>query len=164
MAAPNSNALLRRRRRLFAAAWVMGAVAGLLGLALILSLRWSLERNGNPFNLRLEVSRGRLLAWWFLPDANGATSGFGNVGWNLRGSTWEVPRWLPTARFSPTPTSADAFVSLPLWPFVVAAAYGSFLAARAARRILVPGRCSACGYNTEGLAANSACPECGRAP
>jgi hypothetical protein len=57
------------------------------------------------------------------------------------------------------------FVSIPLWPLILIAAFPSLLMFHVearSRRLVQSNRCPGCAYDRAGIAAGSKCPECGK--
>ena len=77
-----------------------------------------------------------------------------------------LPRffWPRSHAFTFSSDAIDTYVALPLWVPLILVAMPTALAWRIERRIARragDGRCTGCGYDRHGLAAEGVCPECG---
>lgn len=161
----NPTSARRRRRRWRVVSWSCAALALLVLTACPLSHWWHVERNGRPYYFAAELSDSRLLFMWFVWEPDGSRSGFGNVGWNLRRQPQlGPPAWRPRVDLRPAGGASLAYVSLPLWPLVVALAGSAMWAGRRARRTVCDQECTRCGYARAGLRPDDPCPECGASP
>ena len=148
-----------RRFRLEPVLTWSGLVAcGLLLLAWGLSLQWSVRYASDWNSLAVEsvcVSRGRLLVCRI---TNPTRPDRWEEGWRVY-SPGFPPSWLPGRGTASGTFGTLAYVSIPLWCFLLAAAIPVGLIWYRGRRI-PPGRCQNCGYDLTGNTSGR-CPECG---
>jgi hypothetical protein len=153
----------RRPRTARLLRWTGAAVCGLLIVAMVACLRWSVNvsyRSAHWDEGRFQsvaVESGALQYLRFFPVDIAPPAGL-DMEVSPASGPW---RWRPWW-FTP-----GTFVVLPLWlPLVIVGVPTSFLWYRArpsaARRHA--GLCPKCGYDRRGIDAARPCPECGAAP
>jgi hypothetical protein len=105
---------------------------------------------GDSHSIRLEHGR---IEWEYRWDGRPFNEDWG-IAPNSEPIDWRLdfhryPSWM--------------FVKVPLWiPFTLSAAGAAAMFILPRLRRPGPGQCARCGYDLRGLAADAACPECGR--